>query len=41
MVLVGARRSSPGIREVQEEELRGWEEEEEPMLPVKGCWDAL
>jgi hypothetical protein len=34
IVLVGARRSSPGMRDVQPEEaLVGAEDEEEPMVP--------
>lgn len=40
MVFVGARRSSPGMREVRYDSLRGWESR--AMFPVRGAredWD--
>jgi len=40
-VFVGARRSSPGKREVRYDSLSGREEEPEEMLPVKGAREEL
>jgi hypothetical protein len=40
-VFVGARRSSPGKREVRYDSLSGREEEPEEMLPVKGAREEV
>lgn len=40
-MFVGARRSSPGMREVRYDSLSGREEDELPMLPVKGAREEV